>query len=50
MPQEEQRKTLLVDGANGYLGLHVVAEARQQGHQVIAVVRAGTSKSQDGQA
>ena len=45
-----QEKILLVDGANGYLGLHVVAEARNQGYGVIAVVRAGTSKSQNGQA
>ena len=35
--------TVLVTGANGFLGRHLVAELRQRGHQVRALLRPGTT-------
>ena len=35
--------TVLVTGANGFLGRHLVAELRQRGHQVRALLRPGTA-------
>lgn len=37
--RREHRKTVLIVGATGYIGQAVVAEAVQQGHDVIAVTR-----------
>jgi len=36
--------TVLVTGANGFLGRHLVAELRQRGHQVRALLRPGTTR------
>ncbi|MBH8560502.1 NAD-dependent epimerase/dehydratase family protein [Hymenobacter negativus] len=35
-------ETVLVTGANGFLGRHLVAELRQRGHEVRALLRPGT--------
>ena len=46
----DSRARFVVTGAGGYLGPHVVAALADRGHEVLAVVRPGSSASTDSRA